>query len=403
MLTLIILSNIFTCYVSGGDLQSNKLIICYVRSWAIYRKSFPFNVDHIDASLCTHLVYMLAGLNDSADDIVSKINHIDLADNHGNDMYRKMTGLKSKNPHLKVLLCLGGSGEASQKFSRLSMNNKKRRDFAKNAVTFLKKYNFDGLDLYWFKPETGDDETNFPLLLQEIKKDFSANNLLLSVIITGSNADIDSRFAVQEIVKHVDWLSINVYNYNTAGAKKFGIHAPLDSKDGYNIKSSVNHILSKGVPSNKLILRLGVHGYGYTNVDDAGNAGGAVRGLYDEDKGFLTIFEVCEYLDSGWTSKWDDQSSTPTAVKDRNIISYDDPKSLKIKVSFAVEKMALGVGFSSLDVDDFQGSCKLPVPGSGDHKYPLLRAVVSALNSNINSSQQNTDNSVNVSVVIHDF
>ena len=63
-----------------------------------------------------------------------------------------MTALKSKNK--KVLLALGGwNDSAGKKYSTLVNNPTARKKFVQHAVAFLKKHNFDGLDLDWEYPK----------------------------------------------------------------------------------------------------------------------------------------------------------------------------------------------------------------------------------------------------------
>lgn len=54
---------------------------------------------------------------------------------------------------MKVSLALGGwNDSAGDKYSRLVNNPAARKKFIAQAVQFLEKYNFDGLDLDWEYP-----------------------------------------------------------------------------------------------------------------------------------------------------------------------------------------------------------------------------------------------------------
>lgn len=68
------------------------------------------------------------------------------------DGYKKFTGLKSKNPHLKTLLAIGGWNEGSVKYSNMVSTKSSRATFLKSCLDFMKKYNFDGIDLDWEYP-----------------------------------------------------------------------------------------------------------------------------------------------------------------------------------------------------------------------------------------------------------
>ena len=65
-----------------------------------------------------------------------------------NEFYKKVTELKSQNR--KVLLAIGGWNDSKgNKYSRLVNNPKARKDFIQHVIEYLKKHNFDGLDLDW--------------------------------------------------------------------------------------------------------------------------------------------------------------------------------------------------------------------------------------------------------------
>ena len=68
------------------------------------------------------------------------------------ELYKKVTSLKGRNK--KVLLALGGwNDSAGSKYSKLVNSAENRRKFVDHAVKFLKKHNFDGLDLDWEYPK----------------------------------------------------------------------------------------------------------------------------------------------------------------------------------------------------------------------------------------------------------
>jgi chitinase len=60
--------------------------------------------------------------------------------------------LKAKG--IKVLLALGGWNDTeSDKYSRLVNNPTSRANFIQQALEFIEKYGFDGLDLDWEYPK----------------------------------------------------------------------------------------------------------------------------------------------------------------------------------------------------------------------------------------------------------
>jgi len=65
---------------------------------------------------------------------------------------------------------LGGWNEGSTNYSRLADDPERRHRFVKQSISFIRKYNFDGLDLDWEYPtQRGGhpkDKENFVLLVK---------------------------------------------------------------------------------------------------------------------------------------------------------------------------------------------------------------------------------------------
>ena len=77
---------------------------------------------------------------------------MDLEDEYRLAGFRKVTDLKYVNPKLKITLAIGGWNEGSTKYSEMARDPEKRKTFVESVVEFLKKHNFDGLDLDWEYP-----------------------------------------------------------------------------------------------------------------------------------------------------------------------------------------------------------------------------------------------------------
>ena len=63
--------------------------------------------------------------------------------------------LRELNPNLKILISIGGYYARSTSFDQIVSNEINRKKFVLNAVKFLKKWNFDGIDIQWEYPGDG--------------------------------------------------------------------------------------------------------------------------------------------------------------------------------------------------------------------------------------------------------
>lgn len=129
--------------------KHNKVVTCYVASWAIYRNhNGMFEISDINPELCTHIIYAFAGLNNESWTIKSLDPHLDIE----RDNYKNMIQLHKKNPNLKILLAIGGWNEGSQSYSILASSPDRRSKFIDSVVKFLGEYRFNGFDLDWEYP-----------------------------------------------------------------------------------------------------------------------------------------------------------------------------------------------------------------------------------------------------------
>jgi len=75
--------------------------------------------------------------------------------------------LKEANPKLRILLALGGWLAGGSQFSALVASDESMIEFVNNAITYLRRFGFDGVDIDWEYPGTPPDtKSNFTQLLR---------------------------------------------------------------------------------------------------------------------------------------------------------------------------------------------------------------------------------------------
>ncbi|ALC44806.1 Cht2 [Drosophila busckii] len=386
----------------------DKVVVCYISTWAVYRPGQgAYSIENFDPSLCTHVVYAFAGLDITQAAIKSLDPWQDLKEEYGKGGYERLTALKRSHPHLKVSLAIGGWNEGSKNYSTLVSNVEQRQYFAKQVSAFVRKYNFDGLDLDWEYPtQRGgrpQDRENFVALTKDLREEFDNNGLLLTSAIGAAKHVIDKAYDVRQISRYLDYLHIMCYDYHGSWDQKIGNNAPLTSSavDPLSVQYSIDYLLQLGAPPSKLVLGLPFYGRTFKtvsqgNLNDASDGVG-FRGPYTREDGFLGYNEICNILSnktSGWSKQWDAETSQMLARSERNVftqdvsvVTFDSSRSIANKVKFAMKKRLAGVMVWSVDTDDFLGNCELDedtyadfrlvtsAPRRLNHNYPLLRTI----------------------------
>lgn len=84
-----------------------------------------------------------------------------------------------------MLIALGGSrDDGSHRFSSLVASARRRRSFIRSAISFIRQYGFDGMEIHWEYPGAEDmggqtvDKENLNEFLDELKEIFQPNGLV---------------------------------------------------------------------------------------------------------------------------------------------------------------------------------------------------------------------------------
>lgn len=59
-------------FFNASGPSHGKVVVCYLGTWSVYRLGRgSFTIEHLDPTLCTHIVYSFAGLDEKTDSIKS--------------------------------------------------------------------------------------------------------------------------------------------------------------------------------------------------------------------------------------------------------------------------------------------------------------------------------------------
>jgi chitinase len=294
--------------------------------------------------------------------------------------------LKLRHPHLKLLLSIGGGDTAQAKgFSAATRSPQLIARFVQVAIDRFIKGNigdgisakglFDGFDIDWEYPTdcregcVPEDKANFTLLLRELRhrldEQSGKDGMRYELTIAGSAwVDDYEKYEWQRIHPLLDF--INVMTYWAAPGNTRPISPLYKSSnetgrwsDTFNTDYAVTRYLKEGVPANKIVIGVPFFGRGWEGVPNVNNgmfqkpskltpgSWGDGEESYNKLKK-LKGFRL--FRDSEIQALWIFNPTTGV------FWSFDDRRSLSVKMNYAKEHSLGGVMFWELNGDDEKGS-----------------------------------------------
>jgi len=320
----------------------------------VFTQETPLEPGQVDASKLTRINYAFANIDRGRIVEGAPLTAGNLA---------VLTAMRRDNPNLTVLISVGG-WLWSGRFSDMALTPASRATFIDSVVSFLSRYDLDGLDIDWeypgqpgvgnkFRPE---DKQNYTSLVKELRARFDSiekktHRHLYLTVAAGANTDFLDNTEMGQVQKYVDTVNLMGYDYYEPTDDKItGNHAPLltDPADpkAISVDRSVTEFEKAGVPATKLVL--GVPFYGHV----WGKVLATSHGLFQPGQPVPNIYAnygniVFSMLGQGYTRYWDDASSVPYLYNaDKQIfVSYEDPQSLALKCKYVLDHHLGGVMF----------------------------------------------------------
>ncbi|MEM1119102.1 MAG: glycoside hydrolase family 18 protein [Bacteroidota bacterium] len=284
---------------------------------------------------------------------------------------RQLQQLKKVNPDLKILISVGG-WTWSENFSDAVLTPQARETFAQSAIDFLKKHQLDGVDLDWEYPglpgngntHRPEDKENFTAILKLIREKLDAyakgKAHYLLTIATGASKAYLEHTNMAEAQKYLDFINIMTYDFHGAGEDKTGHHANLfvsehdDNAVALCAATAVQQHLDAGIPADKLVLGVPFYGRWWHSVDSVNN--GCYQSREIKGGGTYTYHFITDSLlnKNGFQYHWDESAKAPYLWRpsDGQFVTYEDQKSLKIKVDFVRERSLGGIMFWEFNGDN---------------------------------------------------
>ncbi|MEI7641204.1 MAG: glycoside hydrolase family 18 protein [bacterium] len=290
---------------------------------------------------------------------------------------------------VKVITSIGGANEkANENFKKVAASPVLRKTFTKNLVKFIKENGYDGADFDWEFPNTEADKYNFPLLIKETREAFTAETgtgtpWLITAAVGGTNWS-QQWLEYPMFIQYMDYVNLMAYDMHGAWNDHAGHNAALkkgdDSCTEVNDETYIDYMTqTKKIPAEKLVLGVPFYGHEFPNAEAL-----YVKMTNTPEDIFMNYNQLAPLIDNGWSRHWDDGAQVPYLAKDSvdskwnpiervigffsgmqtgkqaGILTYDDEKSIALKVKYAiVERKLAGVFMWDVTADNMDGKTPL--------------------------------------------
>jgi chitinase len=333
-------------------------VVGYLASWGVQSKGT--HIATLPARDLTHIFYAFALIDSSG-----RVALGDARSDPGN--FADLARLKASNPHLKLLISVGG-WTGSGRFSDAALTAESRRKFTESALDLFFRRSpglFDGIDIDWEFPVAGGmegnverpvDRENFSLLLEELRRQLDEQGIKDNrhyelTIAASARAPEIANVELSRIEPLLDFINVMTYDYHSAPGKT-NFNAPLysppsDPTPGWNVDASMVAFVKGGVPANKLLVGVPFYGHAYGQVPNA-NGGLYQPGTqnpsgWKQGDGDWRVLSQTRLNDPRYARHWESTARVPWLYDSTSgtWVSYDDPESVAAKATY-VRKHGLG-------------------------------------------------------------
>ncbi|MDN3612118.1 glycosyl hydrolase family 18 protein [Vibrio ostreicida] len=324
--------------------------------------------------------------------------------------YAMLMALKQRNPDLKIIPSIGGWTLSDPFFDFTTKVN--RDTFVASVERFLTTWKFyDGVDIDWefpggggAAPDLGDPMLDGPayvalmrelrVMLDGLEQQTGRTYELTSAIGVGYDKIEDVNYA--DAVQYMDYIFAMTYDFyggwNNVPGHQTALYCGTFMRPGqcdgsgtdadgkpyegpaYTTDNGIQLLLEQGVPANKLVLGTAMYGRGWegvapdtlTDPNDpmTGTATGKLKGSNSQgvwEEGVIDYKGVKAYMlgpdhtgTNGFEYGYDVQAEAPW-VWNRStgeLITFDDPRSVKVKGAYARSLGLAGLFSWEIDADN---------------------------------------------------
>ena len=265
----------------------------------------------------------------------------------------------AQNPDIKFVFTVA-NGNISVFESWFTSLDRARR-LAKEMLSIIETYGFDGLDIDYEFPQGGSNTKRYYVqFMKSMREGFDAlsaengKEYILSMAVPAGDWAF-SLFDMPELAKYVSYFNIMSYDLHVGNATKNITHHhtnpcadPTPGFEGGSVEEDIALYREMGIPDDKIVVGIGMYGRRWTNVPNVNN-GLYQSGTLDEttNEAYLhySVIKSAYENKKGYVKYWDDVAKAPYLYNAEQgvFITYDDEQSAEIKCNLAASEGVRGV------------------------------------------------------------
>lgn len=321
----------------------------YSQTLTGYYSGNASSIDRYPVQKLTHIIYSFCHL---------KGNRLHIG--RDSSTVKKLVGLKTKFPSLKILLSLGGWGGCAT-CSPVFSTARGREEFAVSVKGLSDRFHTDGIDIDWEFPAApgfpghpwlAADRDNFTALMK-ILRDKLGKDKEISFLAACFSPYLRQAIDWKRVMPFVDRVNLMTYDIIGSKNKLTGHHANLYSTTWQreSADNAIRYLDSLQIPLNKVVIGVAFYGREFINVPDKNH------GLHQPGnfKRFITLNSLRKNYTAanGYTYYWDEEAQAPYLYnpQKRSYITYDNERSAAAKSKYVKEKGLNGIMFWELRQD----------------------------------------------------
>lgn len=278
----------------------------------------------------------------------------------GNMPSRELTG-RAHEKGVQVLVSLGGA-DSGTSFGAIVRDPASEDAFVRNVVKLARDNGYDGVDLDWEFPRDELEMHGCTRLARRFREEFGR---------TGGRGVVTAAFSGtawagkwidhKAMLEYLDFINVMTYDMHGPWSEHAGPNAALvaeaEDPSGCRANSVTGQMLywtgTKRWPADRLLVGVPCYGRGFAVEKWYSLLQKGVNARYS----YLAFNKLPEMTADGWVRSWNSETSTPQLAKQgvRELISYEDEESARIKGGWASQAGFGGVFFWEISQDFVAG------------------------------------------------